>query len=134
MPTPDRFSWTIDQPRHSGAARQTLYHLVASQFEILPYTVLEAMSVGCPIVASRVGGIPEPIADGENGLLFESQCIGQLTAACRQLLENHTLAASFGAQARKDCLARFTPKTIASETISAYQAAIDLFHRAKISP
>jgi glycosyltransferase involved in cell wall biosynthesis len=105
---------------------QHLLTIVASQFEILPYAVLEAMSLGCPIVASKVGGIPELLQNRKNGLLFESQNVAELIDACRALLDNHTFAESLGMQARKDCVWIFNAERIASETIAAYQTAIKL--------
>ena len=101
--------------------------IIASQFEILPYAVIEAMSLGCPIVASRVGGIPELIEDQRNGILFQSQDAGELISACRRLLDDHTLASSLGAEARKDCLEFFNARLIATQTVSAYQAAIEIY-------
>jgi glycosyltransferase involved in cell wall biosynthesis len=102
--------------------------IVASQFEILPYAVIEAMSLGCPIVASNVGGIPELITNRKNGILFRSQDVGDLISACRTLLDNHVLASSLGSQARKDCLELFSASRVATQTISAYQTAIKIFH------
>jgi glycosyltransferase involved in cell wall biosynthesis len=104
-----------------------LLTIVASQFEILPYAVLEAMSFGSPIIASRVGGIPELIRHGENGLLFDSQDASALTAACWRLLEDHALAAALGAQARQDCATFYDPAEIAKETVSAYEGALKLY-------
>jgi glycosyltransferase involved in cell wall biosynthesis len=103
-----------------------LLTIVASQFEILPYTVLEAMSVGSPIIASRVGGIPELIRHDENGLLFDSHDASTLTAACLRLLEDPALAAKLGAQARLDCGTFYDPAQIARKTVSAYKAALEL--------
>jgi glycosyltransferase involved in cell wall biosynthesis len=103
-----------------------LLTIVASQFEILPYAVLEAMSFGSPIIASRVGGIPELIRHEENGLLFDTQDASALVAACRRLIEDHTLAAKIGAQARLDCAAFYNPLQIATETVSAYESALKL--------
>ena len=105
-----------------------LFTIVASQFEVLPYAVLEAMSLGCPIVAPRTGGIPELITDQRNGLLFANQNVAELISACRRLLDDHLLASSLGQQARKDCIAFFSPQRIAAETIDAYQAAIQFYH------
>jgi glycosyltransferase involved in cell wall biosynthesis len=85
------------------------------------------MSLGCPIVASSVGGIPELITD-KNGILFQSQDVNELISACRRLLDNHAVASSLGAQARKDCLELFNARQVAMQTISAYQAAIDVFN------
>jgi glycosyltransferase involved in cell wall biosynthesis len=101
------------------------FTIVASQFEILPYAVLEAMSLGCAVIASAVGGIPELITHERNGLLFESQDVAQLVSACRRLLDNPALASSLGSQARKDCIASFNPRQAALRTISAYEVAIE---------
>ena len=107
------------------------FTVVASQFEILPYAVLEAMSLGCPVVASNVGGIPELIADGRTGLLFQNQNVENLTCACRKFLDDNMLASSLGSQARKVCAESFNVQKIAIETISAYQAAIQIHRPAK---
>lgn len=104
-----------------------LFTIIASQFEILPYAVLEAMSLGCPIIASKVGGIPELITDQRNGLLFPSQNVSELVAACQRLLNDHALASSLGQQAKRDCIDFFSPRRIAAETIEAYEAAVQ-FH------
>jgi glycosyltransferase involved in cell wall biosynthesis len=107
--------------------------IVASQLENLPYAVLEAMSIGSPIIASDVGGIPELIRNGENGLLFASQNIPALVSACRTLLDNHALASALGSQARNDCIDLFNPQHIAMETISAYQVAIEAYRAGAMS-
>jgi glycosyltransferase involved in cell wall biosynthesis len=104
-----------------------LFTIVASQFEILPYAVLEAMALGCPIIASNVGGIPELIKDHETGLLFTSQSVEELTSACAKLLDDHALASALGAQAKEHCTVRFNAQRIALETLSAYRASIEAF-------
>jgi glycosyltransferase involved in cell wall biosynthesis len=101
--------------------------IVASQYEPFPYVVLEAMSVGCPLVSTAIGGIPEMIANERNGLLVPSQDVQAMVAACRRLLDDRSLAARLGRQAWQDCREQFTPDKIAKETAELYQKAIDLF-------
>ncbi|SIO46334.1 Glycosyltransferase involved in cell wall bisynthesis [Bradyrhizobium erythrophlei] len=98
--------------------------IVASRFEMFPYAVLEAMSVGSPIVAADVGGIPELISHRHNGLLFANQNVAELIEVCRSLLDDHVLAKALGSQAKKDCAELFNSKRITIETVAAYQAAI----------
>ena len=59
-------------------------------------TLLEAMAVGTPIVASRVGGIPEVVEDGVNGVLVPPRDAPALAAACAQILRHRERAERMG--------------------------------------
>ena len=67
----------------------------------LPYTVLEAMASGTPVVASRVGGIPEQVLDGETGRLFEAGSWQELGAALVSVLEAPERAREMGEAGRR---------------------------------
>jgi glycosyltransferase involved in cell wall biosynthesis len=60
--------------------------VLSSGWENLPHTVVEALAVGTPVVATAVGGVPEIVKDGENGLLVPPGSPGALAAALRRLL------------------------------------------------
>lgn len=105
--------------------------IVASQFEILPYAVLEAMSFGCPIVSSSVGGIPELIRDEQNGLLYEAGDASGLATQCQRLLDDPNWATQLSAAAIGFCRDNLGSHSIATETLRAYQAAVDLFAKAR---
>jgi glycosyltransferase involved in cell wall biosynthesis len=66
--------------------------------EALPTVLAEAMAARLPIVASRVGGIPEMITDEQNGCLVESGDVNQLVAACVHLLNDPERRAAMGAK------------------------------------
>lgn len=53
--------------------------------ENAPLTILEALAVRVPVIASRVGGIPELVHDGSNGLLFEAGSVDSLTSTLRKV-------------------------------------------------
>jgi L-malate glycosyltransferase len=62
--------------------------VLPSRTEALSNSLMEAMACRCCCVASRVGGNPELIDDGENGLLFEAGDVGELAAKLATLLED----------------------------------------------
>ncbi len=64
--------------------------------EALPTVLAEAMAAHLPIVASRVGGIPEMIVDGQNGCLVEPEDLNSLHSACRQLIGNSGIRQTMG--------------------------------------
>ncbi len=67
----------------------------------LPYTVLEAMACEAPVVASRVGGIPEEVEEGRTGRLFTPGSWQELGTALIDLLERPDQARSFGRAGRE---------------------------------
>jgi glycosyltransferase involved in cell wall biosynthesis len=68
----------------------------------------EAMAHGLPVIASRVGGIPEWLADGEVGFLFEPGDVQGLADRINRLLFDRALARRLGQQARARAGSRFT--------------------------
>jgi glycosyltransferase involved in cell wall biosynthesis len=66
----------------------------------IPNVLLEAMSMGLPVVATRVSGIPELVRDGVNGLLVEPDAPHALADAIARLLRHRDEAAAFGQAAR----------------------------------
>jgi len=101
--------------------------IIASRYEIMPYSVLEAMSLGCPLIATAVGGVPELITDHRNGLLVPSEDVKAMTDACETLLCDKELAARLGSQAWCDCQDLYSPDNIAKQTAEVYRQAIDEF-------
>jgi len=65
--------------------------LVTSAWENLPHTLLEALAVGTPVVATAVGGIPEVVRDGENGMLVAAGDVVALAAAIERVLQDPIL-------------------------------------------
>jgi glycosyltransferase involved in cell wall biosynthesis len=60
--------------------------LLSSAWENFPHTVVEALAVGTPVVATAVGGVPELVHDGENGLLVPAGDAGALADAIRRIV------------------------------------------------
>jgi starch synthase len=81
---------------------------------------IEALACGVPVVASRVGGIPEIVEHGATGLLFAAGEPDELAAAIRRLMEDPDLVAKMGEAARTAAIARFSPARL-SEFLDFYQ-------------
>ena len=78
-----------------------------SDFEGTPLSVMEYMGVGLPVVATRVGGLPEMIDDGVHGLLFEKRDAGGLADALARLLNDPEERKRMGSRARERQRERF---------------------------
>ena len=77
-------------------------------FEGFGYSMVEAMSIEVPVVASNVGAIPEVIVDGKSGLLVDPQDISGWKNALENLIENDTLCREIGAAGRERIEKNFT--------------------------
>jgi starch synthase len=103
---------------------QLLTHATAfacpSLYEPLGIVNLEAMACGTAVVASRVGGIPEVVADGETGLLVPPDDPAALAAALNRLVADQDLAAAMGARGRDRAVAEFGWPSIAAQTAELY--------------
>jgi glycosyltransferase involved in cell wall biosynthesis len=97
----------------------------------LPYTVLEAMASGTPVVASRVGGIPEQVVDGQTGRLFKPGSWQELGASLVSVLEDSARATEMGQAGRRRVEQLFAMEPF----LQAHEAVLDsLVPRATTRP
>ena len=73
--------------------------LVTSAWENLPHTVLEALAVGTPVIATAVGGIPEVVDDGVNGLVVPPHDVAAIARAVDRVVHDHALRRALAAAA-----------------------------------
>jgi glycosyltransferase involved in cell wall biosynthesis len=88
-----------------------------------PNKVLEAMLVGCAVIASDVGGIPELIRDGIDGVLVPPRDGKQLRSAIEMLLNDPARASALGKSARRRVLAEFTASSERAAWMQCYREA-----------
>jgi glycosyltransferase involved in cell wall biosynthesis len=91
----------------------------------VPFWVMEAMASGVPVIASRVGGIPELIVDGKTGVLVPPGSPPELADALIALLKDDERRRSLGRAARTEIVDRFTWSRAATETIGLYRSTLD---------
>ena len=96
----------------------------ASSYESFPRCVLEALSLGRPVVATAVGGLPEIISDGETGMLVPPGDPEAMAAAIVRLLGDREVAQSLGTAGRKLIGERYTVEAQASAMAAFYREAL----------
>jgi glycosyltransferase involved in cell wall biosynthesis len=99
--------------------------VLPSRSEGLSNAVLESMAAGVPVIATRVGGIPEAIEDGVSGLLVPPRDPGALARAMEVLLEHRELARRLGRDARRRVEERFSLERMVRETEALYSGMLD---------
>lgn len=97
--------------------------LMPSLHEGLPYVLLEAMALGTPVFASRVGGLAEVVRDGETGVLLPVGDAAALRAAIVRLADDPAWGRALGAAARREQRERYTLERMGRETWRVYEAA-----------
>tara|TARA_B100000214_G_C23969930_1_gene629574 strand:- start:52 stop:1158 length:1107 start_codon:yes stop_codon:yes gene_type:complete len=95
--------------------------LLPSFTEGTSMTLLEAMSLGIPTIATRVGGTPEIVIEGETGLLIESDDLLGFTSAIRLLLEQPDKLSSMAQQAKRRFKERFSARQMVDEYEHCYR-------------
>lgn len=105
--------------------RQASMIVVPSEWhENNPLSILEAMAHAKPIVASRIGGIPELVRHGRTGLLFEPGDAQQLSGHIRTLLDDSDLRKKFGNEARRIAEAEYSIERHGAAVLSLYNSLV----------
>jgi glycosyltransferase involved in cell wall biosynthesis len=116
-------------------SRPQIYEfLSAARFAVAPSVCLEsfslasaeAMACGLPVIASRIGGIPEVVEHLKTGILFEAGDAAALAKNMTELWYNPRLISRLGTEARDKAVAEYSPSAYYARLISAYEKAITL--------
>ena len=102
------FMESIDERALSDLYKNCAAFVITSKIEGLPLVILEAMSHGKPVIATKVGGIPEIISHLKNGLLTTTKS-GDIADAIMQVISNDNLAKQLGQEGFKEVTKRFSP-------------------------
>jgi alpha-maltose-1-phosphate synthase len=92
--------------------------------ELLGLSVLEAMASATPVVASRIGGVPEVVVDGETGFLVDPGDVDALHDRIATLLSDRGLARRLGDNGRATVTAQFTWEACARRCLTAYRELV----------
>lgn len=95
--------------------------VLPSYAEGVPMALLEAMASGLAVVTTPVGGIPEVVRDGDNGLLVQPGNVDELVAALGRVLGDVALRQSLGARARATIVARYSLNAAVDRLAALYR-------------
>ncbi|MBF0234627.1 MAG: glycosyltransferase family 4 protein [Desulfamplus sp.] len=99
--------------------------LPSEWYENAPISILEAFAYGKPVIGSKIGGIPEMIIEGVNGLLFESGNVEDLTSTIDRFLNlSNSTVTKMGKSARQTVQEKYNPIIHYNSLISLYRKAI----------
>jgi glycosyltransferase involved in cell wall biosynthesis len=113
------FAGYRDRPERALAAMDVF--ALTSDSEGMPLAILEAWAAGKPVVASRVGGVPELVADGRTGLLFPAGDDAALAGCLDRLLRDRSLTEALGEAGRARVRNRYDTRTMAGTYLGHYR-------------
>lgn len=114
----------LDDPRTAYSTFNIA--VLSSHYEGQSMVVLEAMNAGLPVVAARVGGIPDTISDGVEGLLVPMEDAAAMAGAILQLAKDAGLRAMMGAAGRRRVVRDFGADTWVGNLLQLYSSILDV--------
>jgi len=117
-----RFPGWVDGNAKGALLGETDLFVLPSYIEALPVGLLEAMACGVPVLATRVGGIPDVITHGVNGLLVEPGEPEALARAMVALLTDDALRARLRQTAYRDVRRRYSTQAVLGELAALYRS------------
>lgn len=98
--------------------------VLTSDWEGTPNVILEAMASGLPVVATRVGGVPDLVQEAETGFLVDPEDADLLTQKVAALIQDAGLRLRFGQQARQHVLRHHAPEVLPRLFSDLYQTVL----------
>jgi L-malate glycosyltransferase len=116
-----RVAFLGERPDLGPLFSQADLFLLPSEQESFGLAALEALASGVPVVASRVGGLPEVVRDGTTGRLVPPHAPQAIAAAVLELLDDEPRRAAMGRAAREDAATRFRPEPVVDRFEAIYR-------------
>lgn len=120
----DQLKWLGQRSDAADLLKASDIVVMPSRAEGLGIACLEAMAAGCPVVASRVGGLQETIVDGESGLLVPVEDAEALAGVLQRLLEDGNLRRAMAEAGPIRVAEVFAPEKMVKDYISLYNEVL----------
>lgn len=89
-----------------------------------PMVVLEAMAAGVPVVAAKVGGLPDLIEEGKNGFFCDPLDARSMAEGVKKIVQEKSVAHELARRAKEEALRRFLPEVIARRHVEIYREVL----------
>ena len=93
-------------------------------YENCPYSIIEALTIGKPVIGANIGGIPELVRDGENGFTYEYNNVQELAKQMRKLFEDAELVKHMGENAKQKAKEMYSKDKYYDEIIKLYEEVV----------
>jgi len=110
------------------------FTVLASTTESFPNALMESMARGVPVIATRVGGVPELVRDGVDGIVVEPGNPAQLTVAMLELLDNAERRREMGEMGRARIQSDFSVRSMVTRTEAVYLDLVGRKQRRRLRP
>lgn len=115
----------IDSDKVKEYVRKSRFIIVPSiWYENCPYSVLETLAIGKPIIGSNLGGIPELVKNNESGLIYTYNKPKELQEKMKTLFENKELADELGKNAKQIAKKEYSKESYYNKIINIYEGAV----------
>lgn len=91
-----------------------------SHFETSPNVIMEAMTLGIPIISTKTGGIPDMIRNGTNGILVDIKQPEEIAKSITFIMENNKFAEEIGNNAKREARERFNKLNVLNKLLNIY--------------
>jgi glycosyltransferase involved in cell wall biosynthesis len=125
--------WVLGEEKEALLRRAWVLAL-PSHWEAMPMAVLEAMAAGVPVVASRVGGVPGVVIDGQTGLLVEPRNVNALGQALARILAEAPTRRAMGQAARERTAEQFSAEVVVPRLEALWDSILSARPAAGLAP
>lgn len=110
--------WVSKEDKANAFIQSNIF-ILPSYNEGLPVSVLEALSYGLPVISTPVGGIPEIVHDGVNGILVNPGSINEIDAAIKRMIKDASLRTKMSEESQK-IIKDYYPANVRRELVKVY--------------
>jgi glycosyltransferase involved in cell wall biosynthesis len=118
------FGGMADRTQLKAHFREAAALALPSLEDNCPMVVLEAMAAGVPVVAAKVGGVPDLIEDGKNGFFCDPLDARSMAEGVARILKDKSLARTLARRAKEEAARCFEPKVIAQRHVEIYREVL----------